>query len=266
MSEYHVIEELPLIILYEICAGVERVAQPEGDAQLNINKTGDCFVCSSFAIIRHFCRQANIEPPSMADLYHKVWADKEIGAAKGSHYWAIEKFWPRWQHMLDWWKIELSAETDPPFEFNEYYSHNIYGPNLYTSTALVKRVRTYLEAGYLIHVEMSSKPASEYRKEGYTPCGADHMAVIDGFRTSSKQQLSCSGPGYGAHWSGTTLYQLHIVDSSRKKSEPYWIDIDTWMKEHGGASMWFIRPKREKHYSFPESKDCPLGHKRKSDC
>lgn len=256
-SVSHYLEEKDPLILYEVCKNVVRVAQPEGDAQFNPTKAGDCFLCSSYAIISHFCEQQKVQPPSMKEVY-EVWASKDVDAGSGSNYYANQKFWNYFNYLSKWWDIEFEMVEDPAISIeNLNIFPSTFGPKLYTSSALKQRIQTYLEAGYLVHAEIQHKPASEYIKEGKRVDGSDHLIVIDGIRTLVHQKLMCMGDGQTKpSWFGRLSTELHIVDSSRKKPNPYWINIDTYVEEHGGFAMWFVRPKRELSYSFPESYGC----------
>lgn len=259
----HYLEEKEPLIVYEICKNIERIPQPEGEEQFNPTKTGDCFLCSSYAIISHFCKERSIQPPTKQQVY-EVWASEDVNAGSGSNYWSNERFWNYFNHLSKWWDIAFEMVIDPPVcldRFNEFPS--AFGPRLYTPSALTQRVKTYLEAGYLIHAEVQHRPTSEYIKEGKRADGSDHLVVIDGIRTVVDQKLMCMGDGKtDPSWFGHIKNQIHIVDSARKKPEPYWIDVNTYVEEHGGFCMWFIRPNRDLEYSFPKSYGCqehPVG-------
>ncbi len=254
MSTYHKIKELDPVVTYEILLNVERVAQPEGDAQFNPTRNGDCFVCSSAAIINYFCKEKNITPPSMSDIYHKGWAPKGVGGATGGSYYANKNFWNQFSHNLDWWDIKFELIEDPAIDLEIHYPPT-FGPRIYNEQIFIKRVRTYLEAGYLIHVQMQSEPQTERNKQGLPQIGSDHLVVIDGFRTTESFTLSCYDKE--THWSGSFHNFIHVVDSSRKKTEPYWMSVSDWIKNHGGYSMLFIRPKRDKCIPFPPKETCP---------
>lgn len=257
MGGCHAIEKLPAEVVYEILAGVERIPQPSP----GYAPAGDCFACSSFAIIRHWARAAGVDLPfSLEDLYRKAWAHEDVGAAKGSSFHAVEKFWWRWNDLLGWYGLKLDHVQDAPVAIDalRYAPHMTFGGTLYPPQVLSRRLRTYLEAGYVAHVEMQYEAQREKWKRGEPPHGSDHMVVIDGFRETRTMSLDCSGDGYGAHWSGTGGSELHVVCSASRGA--YWIDIGDWVRDHGGFNMWFVRPRRSRALPWPESEPCPQGH------
>jgi len=247
------------VVLYELLLGVERIAQPEGTNQFNPTGRGDCFVCASTAIIRYFCKQADVVPPDIRDIYTKGWADKDIGAATGSSFWSNGKFWDQWQHLLDWWGLDFEMESDPPIDIHTIEYPNTFGPQFFNNHAFVRRVKCRLEAGYLIHTEIQSDKERELNQRGEHGCGADHVVVIDGFRERLVSTLACWNDD-GPNWSGSHKFEIHVVDSRRRTPEPFWIDVDDWIVDHGGFSMWFIRPDRRKPHRWPAKKPCPHGH------
>lgn len=259
MTEYHEIETREPVVTYEILAGVERVGQPTPD--LNPRGAGCCFACSTAAIIQHFARRAGKTPPTLEQVY-SVWAGDYVKAPGGSDFWATERFWGCWQGALKWYDLAFEMEQDPPIEIpDRHYMNHPFGVNLYSHSALKKRIQTRLEAGWLIHVEMQSEPQRERAKAGHSPFGSDHLVVIDGFRETVTHGHCCAGPGYDAHWGGVRDYWLHVVDSSRKKPEPYWMKLSDWKDNHGGYCMWFVRPERRLDLDLPTPRPCPLGHR-----
>jgi len=252
----HQLDSRPHLIRYEILHNVERVAQPEGDAQFNPSKAGDCFLCSSYAIIKHFCQQKDVTPPSMADVYHKVWCEEDIKANTGSNHWATQKFWDYLYHALDWDELKFDRVDDPPLHIPGWHEMATFGPKFFSNESFQNRIQTYLEAGYLIHAQIQAKPLSEYIKEEKRSHGGDHLVVIDGFRITEDQKLTCFDGKVS--WYGSIHYYVHVVDSSRKKPKPYWIDLGTWIEEHGGFNMYFIRPTVEEYFGFPSKpEECP---------
>jgi hypothetical protein len=247
------------VVLYELLLGVERIAQPDGANQLNPTGKGDCFVCASAAIIYYFCKKAGVTPPSTQDIYLKGWADKDIGAATGSSFWSNGKFWDQWQHLLDWWGVTFEMEEDPPIDAQAIEYPNTFGPRYFNAPTLAKRIKCRLEAGYLIHAEIQSNKERELNCRGERGGGADHVVVIDGFRERLVSTLACWGDD-GPNWSGTHKFEVHVVDSRRSTPEPFWIDVDDWVADHGGYSMWFIRPDRRKAHCWPAKKPCPYEH------
>lgn len=247
---FHILETKPLLVRYETLRNVERCPQPEGDAQYNPTRNGDCFLCSSYAIIRYFCQQRNVTPPAMEEVYRKVWCHEDIKADTGSTHWSTKKFWEYLNWALDWYDLEFDLVIDPPLHIPDQWEITTFGPKLFSHEKFKQRIQTYLEAGYLVHMEIQAKPTSEYIKEGSRSCGGDHLVVIDGFRITEEQKLACHGEGK-PHWYGTIKHWVRVVDSSRKKPEPYWIETDTLLEEHGGYNMYFIRPRVEERFGFP---------------
>ncbi len=110
----------------------------------------------------------------------------------------------------------------------------------------MKRVRTYLEAGYVIYVEHQMESSRDIIKSGFRPWGANHVAVIDGYRKTYQDEVECSATcGVRQQWRhGSFSEKIQVVCSLHP--EPYWISPLDWIENHGGFNMRFVRTRREK--------------------
>lgn len=259
MSGYHEIAARDPIAVEEVVVGVERVGQPTPD--LNPKGWGCCFACSSAAIIRYFAAKVGQRAPTLEEVY-AVWAGEEVKAPTGGDFWAFEKFWNAWRYGGHH-PLELETEQDPPVSLpdDRYSMAHAFGPFIFDSNTLWKRIRTRIDAGWLVHVEVQHEPQRTRAANGQGALGADHLVVIDGYRETVRHEHSCMGEGYDASWHGMHEKWLHVVDSARKFPEPYWIRLQEWKDNHGGFNMWFVRPARQCHVPLPQAEPCPLGHK-----
>jgi hypothetical protein len=253
----HTVKELPTEVVYEICHNVERQAQPEGDAQFNKRRTGDCFLCSSYAIIRHFCRLADKPYPTMAEV-HSVWASNHVKGGDGSTHFSNVDFWNCLNGELgDKLPFPFEMVQDPPFDVATWYMTDCFGPKVFNAASFRRRLAVYLEAGFVAHAQMQSETTSSFIKRDATPTGSDHLIVIDGVRETITYKATCyDDPTMETSWSGAIKYEIHVVDSSRKKPEPYWVDAEYFVREHGGYQMYFVRPSRRKERNWPECIKC----------
>lgn len=187
--------------------------QPEH--HLSPNGRGDCYVCSAHAILKHFGREYTLE-----QLYAH-WC--KLGASNGATYTQTCRFW-RSVRGFD-------AVTDPPVDLDELIMPNGMGRSFFSVTAMAKRVRVYLEAGYLVHSQCLSTPRREI---GWDHPTSNHLVVIDGYR--EEFDLVEKMPG-----AQVLRSELHVVCSARG---PYWIPVGEWVREQGGFEMWFVRPTK----------------------
>lgn len=256
---HHIIETTAVVPQYEVCHYIERVAQPV--PHFNPNQSGDCFLCSSYAIIKHFCKLANVKPPPIEDVFHKGWAHKDVGAATGATHQSTYNFWRSFRDQLNWYELpKFDIIEDPPIDLDNLLIPDTFGRSMYTPLAFAKKMRTYLEAGYLAHVSMHMNKASEVRKRGERVHGSDHMVTIDGYRRGTSHSLHCFSDKdkEEPQWTGLHVEEFHVVCSNKRSPEPYWISVHDWMEEHGGLEVYYLRPEREKSIPWPlDVKKCP---------
>lgn len=256
MSEYHSFPVGEPQVLYEICAGVERVAQPLPPLGAG---SGDCWQCAAYAILRWAARERGIPcPVSLEDVYQKVWVP--LGFEKGGSRMVTEgivRFLHRFGDLLEWPDLRLEDVYDPPLNLDlTTIAAPTFGPMLYTPQSLLRRVRVYLEAGYVAYVAMQHKATRTFYQEGSQPHGADHIVVIDGYRESFQNEVSCYQEQ--AFWCGSTREEIHVVCSSTTSAGSYWIRAQEWVSQHGGYEMRFIRPaRRTKAHHYPDPAICP---------
>lgn len=258
MNVPHLLENGKALLCYQLLAGVTRFEQPTPTK----NPGGDCFACSSFAILRHFCGLREVEPPSYETIWG-AWASEEIGGKTftGGSPWVTEKFWLRWQFVTGWQKILFQLEYDPPLALQ--FQANAFGPKSHDALLFARRVRVYLEAGYLGQVEVQHEPQIDRDRRGEDPLGGDHLIVIDGYREIMHPQKWCDGLGHAA-WSGTYTNEIHVVDSALagdlvpSVTQGVWVDIGSFVKNHGGWPIWWVRPDPRVYTAYPsfETKGC----------
>lgn len=234
---YHTIPDGDSVVLLEVLANVGRVPQPMPEWV----QGGDCFQCAVFAILQHFAKSTGVVlPVDLRGMYEKVWCHPDVGMARGgSNVTKKDAFWCQWNVLLCWWGLQVETVEDPPLDLSVLtLASTSFGPRLFTATGLVKRIRTYLEAGYLVYAAMQKGAA----RGGVGVLGANHVVVIDGYRKTYQRSISCGSER--ASWCGSYEDEIHVVCSATP--EPYWISAQDWVADHGGYDMRFIRPKREK--------------------
>lgn len=252
MSDSHHFPHGPPETLYEVLAGVERVPQPFPEYV----RGGDCFQCAAYAVLAHFARaKGTALPVTLREMYDRVWSHPDVGLKNGgSSMTEKEAFWKRWNALLDWHDLVVETVVDPPLDLGwPAVQHADFGPKLYTADSLARRLRVYLEAGYVAYVAIQKQPAREVVRAGHRPHGADHIVVVDGYRKSFQPDVSCWTDSDGSRnqtWSGAYAEEIHVVCSATP--EPYWIRVRDFVEDHGGYHMRFIRPRRERASSWPE--------------
>lgn len=137
-------------------------------------------------------------------------------------------------------ELGLEFVVDPPFDPEPSPGYKL--PTMYSPQSYARRVRVYLEAGYLVHAQMLFDRESDLVKAGAKSLRtsgrisrSDHLVVIDGYRKVTKWKK------VGDNWGGRIIEELHVVCSSSKRPEPYWIDSIEFVEEHHGFGMWFVR-------------------------
>ena len=199
-------------VLYEVFHDVERVSQPVP----SLSGGGDCFNCAALAILQHFHRKETGKdfPYSLEDLWEKVWKHEHVlgPVTMGpSRMQDREAFFTQIKNILDL-DIDLTYEIDLPAEYESRFSMGpgTFGPQMYTENALAKRLRVYLEAGYLGYSGQQFKRTDEIYQEGFKPHGgSDHIVVIDGYRYVYIASCRCCGTG--PFWSGSYQHEIHVV-------------------------------------------------------
>lgn len=215
-----------VVFTREVLHRVERVPD---DRRFSPAGGGDCFVCSSHAVISHFARQAGSAPPQLEETY-QLWQEVEAPNGPGAH------------QTTDFWHLAgdvhgLEHVIDPPWELEPNPGYKL--PSLYSHHSYARRVRVYLEAGYLIHAQQLMDRRSELVAKGERCIPpSNHLVVIDGVRTVTRYRM------VGETRAGRIDEQLHVVCSSSRNPEPYWINAEEWVEEHNGFGMWFVRPER----------------------
>lgn len=234
---YHSVPDGDPVVLYEILHGVEPVEQPVP----GMVPGGDCFQCAAYAILRHLAGSEGL-PVTLREMYDRVWSHPDVGMARGGSQVARKPaFWLRWNELLGWWGLRVETVEDPPLDlWAGTLAHTTFGPRMYTTAALVRRVRTYLEAGYLVYAEMQRQGSREIVRSGYRPHGADHVVVVDGYRRTYRRSIGCDGSG--SVWGGEYGDEIHVVCSV---VGTYWISVSEWVEDHGGYDMRFVRRRRE---------------------
>jgi hypothetical protein len=100
------------------------------------------------------------------------------------------------------------------------------------------RLDAWLRAGWYAFacIRMDPNPTGEWvlTEEGPRRVSTDHFVVLDGIRSGWRAVERFPG-------AKSFETQVHVVCSARG-GRAYWIDVDTFLREHGAGAWWLVRP------------------------
>jgi hypothetical protein len=233
------VEEL---LMRSFCQGVAVYPQPSP----NRNAGGDCFACALTAALRHFYKES-------APTFDQVWACFQEELTRGD---TGEK----WMHLCNTWtgyrtafyaaadivgRMEIFTDFVAPEADHERYSCD-WGIHL-DGYAWAKRLDAWLCAGHLAFASIyyAGNPTGEWVQtpDGPRRHSTDHFVLLDGVRDGWRKHPTVDG-------AASLVYQVHVVCSAAG-GRTYWIDVATFLREHGAGAWWLIRPE--------ERGDLPVG-------
>lgn len=223
------------------CHGVAVVPQPVPHR----NPGGDCFACATTAAMRHFFGERAPSFDQVWECYQK----ENIRSDTGEKWLSLTNHWEGYRHAfinLERYVGGLEHFVDfvePKFE--RHRASCDWGIHV-DGYDWARRLDAWLRSGHLAFasIHYAGNPTGEWLQtpEGPRRVSTDHVVVLDGVRCGWKRHATVAG-------AKTFVYQVHVVCSARGGRE-YWIDVDTFMREHGAGAWWLIRP--EERGDLPE--------------
>jgi hypothetical protein len=203
------------------------------------NPGGDCFACAITATLRHIHGES---APTFDQVWEAFLVEQEYNGEKRKH---LRNTWHGYRHALYELtelvgrmevQTDFAARGTPQFGYLEGESM-AWWPAV-DESQWAKRLDAWLRAGWyaFASIRLDPNPTGEWliTPEGPRRVSTDHFVVLDGVRCGWRKHPTVAG-------SASLVYQVHVVCSARGGRE-YWIDVDTFLREHGAGAWWLIRP------------------------
>lgn len=203
--------------MIEVCHNVTPAPQPSPAR----NAGGDCFACAFAAAVSW------------------LFPDRPVGLEQAWGYFMQETVggnlqlsntWPGLRRALyaargDDYRMEIVADMVVPSFNPEMWSHAWWQAQ--PTTAYAHRLEGWLRGGWVAFTEIDFHGEGP-RKGEYTNC-IDHIVLLDGIRAAWERVDNLGS---------RMTYAVHVVCSARGV---YWIDLDEFLRNYGGAAWWLCR-------------------------
>lgn len=220
----------------EVVLDVDPVPNPDPP----IHEGGDCFVCTVSAAMNYLYGN---DAPGFDELYEVFRPDKDGRGLRNTWSGVRTVFatlnrqgWPV-DHHVDFIRPQFDKRT---------WAHGWWQHE--PTTEFARRLEAWLRSGY-VAVTSCRLDAKGLFTEDLGARPHDHFFLLDGVRWATRKF---------DHGNGRKLEPyVHVVDSSRKRPNRFWVETRRLMRAYGVAGIQVVRrEERWRKLDPPPSEEC----------
>lgn len=227
--------------MLSFCHGIAVFPQPSPAR----NPGGDCFACSVTATLRHIY---GAEAPTFDQVWESFQRTVQfVRNGEVAQQTQLENTWDGYRgafYNLIEYVGRFDIQTDFAARGVPQFGHDsgesmAWWP-MVDESQWARRLDAWLRGGWyaFASIRLDPNPTGEWlmTDDGPRRVSTDHFVVLDGVRSGWRRRVCPDGMKCG-----TLVHQVHVVCSARD-GRAYWIDVDTFLREHGAGAWWLIRP------------------------